>query len=69
MSVLDKILADLELAAQVASVVGLPNPAIAGGAKLADYFLKIAQAAVKAHESVTGQPLDLTKLQDITPVP
>jgi len=65
LSVFDKILAALEMGAAIAS--SIPSP-IAGAGKLADYFLKIAQAAVKAHESITGQPLDMTKLHEIEPV-
>ncbi len=65
-SIFDKILMALEMATAIAG--SIPSP-IAGAAKLADYFLKIAQAAVKAHETITGQPLDLTKLHEIEPVP
>ena len=66
MNFFDKILAAMEMAAAIAS--SIPSP-ISGAAHLADYFLKIAQAAVKAHESITGQPLDMTKLHQIDPVP
>jgi hypothetical protein len=45
---------------------GLPVAVIAG---FADYFLKIAIAAVKAHEAVTGKPFDptLLKHEDLVP--
>ncbi len=37
----------------------------AGIAILADKFLKIAQKAVRAHESLTGEPLDLERLHEL----
>jgi len=64
---LDNILAFLEGGAAVISKLGVPE--VSAGAGLADYFLKIAQAAVKAHEATTGKPLDLNKLHNIDPVP
>lgn len=64
---LDNILAFLEGAAATVSNLGVPT--VSAGAGLADYFLKIAQAAVKAHEATTGKPLDLAKLHTIDPVP
>lgn len=39
---------------------GLPEAVIAG---FADYFLKIAIAAVHAHSQVTGKPFDPTLLK------
>lgn len=63
---LDAILVFLEGAAQTVSILGIP--AASPGAALADYFLKIAQAAVKAHEATTGKPLDLSLLHKIDPV-
>lgn len=62
----ERILGAIEMAAAIAS--SIPSP-ISGFAHLADYFLKIAQAAVKAHEQITGQPLDMSKLHQIDPVP
>ncbi len=60
------VLAFLEgIASAAATVPG----AIGGGAGLADILLKIVQASVKAHEAVTKQPLDLTKLHDLPPLP
>lgn len=64
---LDSILSFIEGAAQTLSILGIP--AVSPGAKLADYFLKIAQAAVKAHEATTGKPLDLNQLHAIDLVP
>ncbi len=45
---------------------GLPAAVIAG---FADYFLKIAIAAVRAHQAVTGKPFDpaLLKHEDLVP--
>ncbi len=69
---LSKILAILEGgAALVAATGGAAGPlgaTTAAGAAIADYFLKIAQAAVQAHEGVTGKPLDMTTLHQIAPV-
>ena len=70
MKTLDQILGILQFAAEIGTSIAIPGApaAIGAGSKLAAYLLAIAQAAVKAHEAVTGQPLDLTKLHDITPV-
>jgi hypothetical protein len=64
---LDKILYALEFGAEIVAQVGAGGPAgpLAG---LADYFLKIAQAAVKAHEGITGKPFDPNMLHEIQPV-
>ena len=71
MKTLENILAILQFSAEIGSSLVLPGgaAAVTAGSKLATYLLAIAQAAVKAHEAVTGQALDLTKLHDITPVP
>jgi len=72
MNTLDKILSILEGgAALVSATGGAAGPLGAGaaaGAAIADYFLKIARAAVRAHETVTGKPLDMTTLHQIDPV-
>lgn len=65
---LDNILAFLEGAAATVGTIGTPGTPIGQGALLADYFLKIAQAAVKAHEATMGKPLDLNLLHKIDPV-
>jgi hypothetical protein len=62
----ERILGAIEMATAIAS--SIPSP-ISGFAHLADYFLKIAQAAVHAHESITGKPLDMSLLHQIDPVP
>lgn len=63
---LQNILAFLEGAAATVSQLGIPTAS--AGVGLADYFLKIAQAAVKAHEATTGKPLDLNLLHKIDKV-
>lgn len=65
----DYILGAIEGATGIIASLGVGGPALASIAGLADYFLKIAQAAVKAHEAVTGKPLDLSLLHDIKPLP
>lgn len=65
---LDTILAFLEGAAATVATIGTPGTPVGQGGLLADYFLKIAQAAVKAHEATTGKPLDLNQLHHIDPV-
>lgn len=62
MKSLDYILGVLDTLANIATMV----PGIAVPASLADNLLKVAQSAVQAHESITGQPLDLSLL---APVP
>jgi hypothetical protein len=70
---LDYILGVLDGGAQiVAATGGAAGPigaSAAAAAVIADYFLKIAQAAVRAHEGVTGKPLDMATLHQIDPVP
>lgn len=65
MRTLDYILGVLDSFAQIAEIF----PGITVPAALSDKILKIAQAAVKAHESATGQPLDLSLLQPLQPNP
>lgn len=65
-STLDQILSYVMLAADIAGSLGGP---IAAGSKLAEYFLSIAQTAIKAHETLEGKPLDLTQLHDLPPLP
>ncbi len=63
MKTLEQILIDLELAAAVIAQSGIPDAS--QGAALADVLLKIAQAAIKAHQDILGEPIDLDKLQPI----
>jgi hypothetical protein len=59
---LDYILGTLDAIAQVAEIVpGAQAPLAA----IADKYIKIAQAAARAHQAATGEPLDLGLL---TPV-
>ena len=63
---LDGILTGIEMFAALASSV--PSP-ISPFAHLADYFLRLAQVAVRTHEAITGQPFDVTKLHQIEQIP
>ncbi len=63
MKTLEQILADLELVTGTILSVGVDNPYQIVG--IADTLLKIAQAAVKGHNDIVGEPLDLDKLQPI----
>lgn len=63
---LDNILSFLTVGAQWAAL--LPLPGSAAASKIAGSLLKIIQAAVKTHEAVTGQPLDLDKLHELPPL-
>jgi len=65
MKTLDEILTYLEFGASI--VEGLGGP-VAGAGAVAEKLLGIAQAAVRAHESITGKPIDLTQLHQIAPV-
>lgn len=65
MSKLDDVLEVLQVAEEVASEF----PPLAVGSAIAQKVTAIAQAAYDAHVAFTGQPLDLTKLKQIAPVP
>ena len=43
-------------------------PEATAGAAIADGLLQIIQSALKAHQAVTGQPLDLNLLKPIDPM-
>lgn len=62
---LDYILGVLDSFAGIAELF----PGTTVPAALADKLLKVTQAAVRAHEAATGQPLDLSLLQPIQPMP
>lgn len=65
MKTLAEILQTLDLIAQTAELVpGIQFPAAA-----VDAIVQIAQKTVQAHLAMTGQPLDLSKLHKIDPVP
>lgn len=59
------ILTDLIIAAQLAEAL----PVAAGPAALAAKLLEILQAAITAHQSVTGQPLDPSILHSLPLLP
>lgn len=66
-NILKQILADLKLAA---STIQQAAPGEVGaGAGIADLLIKIAQAANNAYVAQVGQPMDLSLLQDVTPIP
>ena len=50
-----------------AALLGEVVPQSAEEAALADKFIQIAQATIKAHQRITGQPLDLSLLKPINP--
>lgn len=59
---LDYILGALDTIAEIAAIV--PG-AQQGLAAYSDKYIKIAQAAVKAHNAATGQDLDLNLLKPV----
>ncbi len=61
MTTLDQILAYISAGVDFAGLI--PGGAAAAG--IAAVLLRIAQSAVKAHEQVTGEPLDLNKLHEL----
>lgn len=63
MKTLQQILADLELASS--TIAGLNIGSASQIARMSDTLLKIAQTAIKAHQDIIGEPLDLNKLQPI----
>lgn len=67
---LDVILDDATLVlATITGLGGLINPGVAAGGALAGKLLNLLSAGVRAHESVTGQPLDLNRLHHIDLIP
>jgi hypothetical protein len=62
---LDYILGVLDTVAGIAELF----PGVTVPAAMADKLIKVAQAAVKAHNQATGQPLDLSLLQPLEPMP
>ncbi len=65
-SKLDEIISFLEVGASWAALIPLPGSAAAS--KLAGSLLRIIQAAIRTHEAVTGEPLDLGKLHELPPL-
>lgn len=62
--VIDRLLTILQLATTAAEVV----PGFQMPAEIALQFEKIAAAANQAHEQITGQPFDASKIPAIDPV-
>lgn len=60
---LDDAIAFLEAGAEWAQL--LPVPSVAAAAIISAKIMKLIETGVKAHEQITGQPLDLTKLTDL----
>lgn len=64
---LDTILETLDIAAEIGEEIG---PGIVGvGSAYADKLLKIVMKAHAAHVAITGQPMDLSQLHKIDPLP
>jgi hypothetical protein len=63
---LETILAELKLAVDVAADLGIP--AAGPAAKISDALFEIAQTAIKAHQDILGQPIDLNLLKPIDKV-
>lgn len=51
--------------ATISGLGGLFNPGVAATGELAGKLLRVISAGVKAHEAITGQPLDMSKLHHI----
>jgi hypothetical protein len=66
-STFQKVLQALILATTVAEA--FPNPAVDAGAALAAKMEQIVLAAMTAHQTVTGMPLDPTLLHQIPLIP
>lgn len=70
---LQQVLALLAAAAgaaqAIAPLTGPEAPAVAAGGAIAAQLLAIAEKAVAAYESHTGQPIDLSALHKIEPIP
>lgn len=63
---LQRILEIVSIAANMAKVVGIPGVTL--GANIAGDLVAIAQKANQAHVELTGQPIDIDKLQPIAPL-
>jgi len=66
-SALNELLLIISLAATAAQAD--PDPAVDAGALIAQKLIAIIQAANAAHEKVMGQPIDLSLLHPIDPIP
>ena len=63
------ILQIIQLAAGVATPILAGNKEATAINQASADLASIVAAALAAHQQITGQPLDLTQLQPITPVP
>ena len=63
MNPFQQILNDLEIAAATVAGLGIPQASAIAG--MSDALIKIAQTAIKAHQDIIGEPIDLDKLQPI----
>ncbi len=63
---LDEVIQFLEFGAEWAKL--LPVPGAAAGSAVAAKILKLIETAVRTHEQITGEPLDLTKLHKLPTV-
>lgn len=72
-STFEKVIGDFEIAAgliaEFAPLFGPIGFPIAAGAAIAYKLLPALQAGVKAHEAVTGKPLDISLLKPFEMVP
>lgn len=64
MKTMDQVLSYMQLVLGLVGEFGV----VSGATGIAGKLLAIAQAAVAAHEGITGQPLDMARLHQITPV-
>lgn len=53
----------LEAGAEWAAL--LPVPGVAAISVISGKLLKLIQVAIKSHQAITGEPLDLSKLTDL----
>lgn len=70
MSRISDLLDNADQALQALTEAGaIINPGVPAAALLADKLVHIIQAAVRAHEAATGQPIDMSLLHRIEPLP
>lgn len=60
---------DAALAVLSSPVGAAINPAVPAGAASLAKLRRVLQAGVAAHEAATGEPLDMSKLHQIEPLP
>jgi hypothetical protein len=67
-STLQTVLNIIQIASGVAAGLGGINPAVGAGGEVALALEQIVQQSLNAYQATTGQPMDLTQLQPITPI-